>query len=80
MSIVQVELHARPAAETLAQLIEQEGQVESYDFAFVDADKRGYMGYHEQLLKVRRGAVWLRCSTVMEGALSCLGAEESIQT
>ena len=47
-----MELHTGPAADTLAALLAQLGQAGSYDFAFVDADKKGYRGYHEQLLQV----------------------------
>ena len=51
---VQVDCHIGPAAAGLDRMLQEEGQAGSYDFAFVDADKRGYRGYHEQLLKVNR--------------------------
>lgn len=48
-----VDLRLGPAAETLNHLI-AEGQAGAYDFAFVDADKTGYAGYHEQVLALLR--------------------------
>ncbi len=52
-----IDLRVAPAAETLDQLLAN-GEEETYDFAFVDADKAGYDGYYEQLLRlVRRGGL-----------------------
>lgn len=52
-----VDLRIAPARDTLASLLE-EGRGETYDFAFIDADKTGYDGYYEQaLLLVRRGGL-----------------------
>lgn len=52
-----VDLRVAPARDTLASLLE-EGQGETYDLAFIDADKTGYDGYYEQaLLLVRRGGL-----------------------
>jgi len=48
-----VELRVAPAAETLDQLLAQ-GEESTYDFAFVDADKAGYDGYYERLLRLVR--------------------------
>jgi len=48
-----------PAAETLRHL-HDEGGAESYDLAFVDADKTGYDDYYEGCLKLlRSGGVML---------------------
>lgn len=66
LALRQVELICGPAAESLAGLLERPGEAGSYDLAFVDADKRGYRAYHEQLLQVgpvidrvgRLGAGW----------------------
>jgi caffeoyl-CoA O-methyltransferase len=48
-----IELWIAPASETLGALIVDDGE-SAYDFAFVDADKTGYDGYYEQLLRLVR--------------------------
>jgi predicted O-methyltransferase YrrM len=48
-----VDLHLAPALETLDRLLEG-GAEASYDFAFVDADKTGYDGYYDRLLRLVR--------------------------
>lgn len=48
-----IDLRIAPAADTLAQLIEA-GEANSFDFAFIDADKSGYPTYYEQVLQVVR--------------------------
>lgn len=48
-----VDLRLGPAQETLAALTAA-GQAGTYDLAFVDADKTGYAGYHEQVLALLR--------------------------
>ncbi len=48
-----IELHLAPALETLAQLLEA-GESESFDFAFIDADKSNYDNYYEMALKLLR--------------------------
>ena len=54
-----VELHIGPALETLDRFL-KEGQAETYDMAFVDADKPNYDGYYEAALKLlRRGGLIL---------------------
>ncbi|MFC3674735.1 class I SAM-dependent methyltransferase [Ferrovibrio xuzhouensis] len=48
-----IDLRIGPAGDTLDALIAG-GAAGSYDFAFVDADKTGYAGYHEQVLTLLR--------------------------
>lgn len=49
-----IELRLGPALETLRKLAAEEGAPESFDFAFIDADKSSYDAYYERALQLIR--------------------------
>lgn len=63
----QIELKLGPARATLEDLI-QTGYQDSFDFAFIDADKTGYDHYYEQcLLLVKPGGLIAIDNTLQSG-------------
>lgn len=62
-----VELLLVPADKTLQKLIDN-GNANSFDFAFIDADKSNYLTYYEQCLKlIRKGGVIAIDNTLWNG-------------
>jgi len=65
-----IDLQVGKGMATLQSLLD-DGQQESFDFAFVDADKRGYTAYHELLLKLLRpGGVVVYDNMLWYGAVA----------
>lgn len=65
-----VELVIAPAAGTLDARLAA-GEAGCYDFAFIDADKTGYLGYYERLLKlVRPGGLIVVDNTLWHGEVA----------
>jgi predicted O-methyltransferase YrrM len=62
-----IELMLGPAKQTLDARLAA-GEADWYDFAFIDADKPGYLGYYEQLMKlVRPGGLIVVDNTLWGG-------------
>lgn len=65
-----IDLRIAPAVETLDQLL-AEGQTETFDFAFIDADKSNYGTYYEQALQlVRPGGLILIDNVLWSGRVA----------
>lgn len=59
-----IELHIGPAMDTLDQLIAND-EAESFDFAFIDADKNHYLDYYERSLRLLRPGGLLAIDNVL---------------
>ncbi|MEB3309183.1 MAG: class I SAM-dependent methyltransferase [Snowella sp.] len=65
-----IDLRIAPALETLDQLIAA-GETESFDFVFIDADKRNYENYYERSLSlVRAGGLILIDNVLWSGQVA----------
>ena len=65
-----IELRLAPAQETLDALI-ADGETDSFDLAFVDADKENYINYYKRLLKlVRKGGLILVDNVLWGGSVA----------
>lgn len=61
-----ITLHLAPAVDTLQALIDA-GESDSYDFAFIDADKTSYRRYYEQCLTLLRPGGLVAIDNVLWG-------------
>lgn len=65
-----IELRLAPALETLAQL---KSEKQLFDFAFIDADKKNYVHYYEQVLElIRSDGVILIDNTLWHGEVASI--------
>jgi caffeoyl-CoA O-methyltransferase len=71
-----IDLHIAPGKETLAKLVADGGNLNSFDFAFIDADKTNYGAYYDFIIQlVRPGGIIAIDNVLWGGAV----ADESNQ-
>ncbi|XP_020215562.1 probable caffeoyl-CoA O-methyltransferase At4g26220 isoform X2 [Cajanus cajan] len=74
-----IDFKESPALPVLDKLLEDPSNRESFDFAFVDADKDNYWNYHERLLKlVKIGGIIIYDNTLWGGTVAL--PEEDVPT
>lgn len=72
-----IDLHLAPALETLDKLLAT-GQGETFDFAFIDADKENYSAYYEKSLQlVRPGGLIAIDNVLWSGRVADLGVQDT---
>ena len=74
-----IDLRIGPAADTLDAMLAG-GEGESYDFAFIDADKTGYDGYYERCLALLRAGGVIAIDNALWGGSVVDPAENSEDT
>ena len=71
-----MKLNIAPAAQTLNELVAS-GEENSFDFAFIDADKTGYDEYYEICLRlIRKGGIIAIDNTLWSGSV----IDDNVQT
>ncbi len=74
-----IDLRIGPAADTLDAMLAA-GKVETYDFAFIDADKPGYDGYYERCLALLRPGGVIAIDNALWGGSVANSAKNSEDT
>ena len=74
-----IDLRIGPAADTLDAMLAS-GNGESYDFAFIDADKTGYDGYYESCLALLRPGGVIAIDNALWGGSVANSAKNSEDT
>ena len=71
-----IDLRIGPATETL-QALREDGEEDRYDFAFIDADKKNYLVYYENVLSLlRTGGVLLIDNVLWGGSVANPGKND----
>ncbi|KYC38853.1 SAM-dependent methyltransferase [Scytonema hofmannii PCC 7110] len=75
-----IDLRIAPATDTLETLLAQ-GQAETFDFAFIDADKENYYRYYELALQlIRPGGLIAIDNVLWSGRVTQLDIQDSTTT